>query len=115
MTMGQGSRSEKHYAIPHEPPPPNADHIKGRLSDISYARLSSAQKLAIYLPDEGEGPFPVIVWIHGGAFMGGDKADVLILPSLEGLKRNLSKSAAQCYLCGQPAHAIDRGEVGYIY
>jgi len=41
----------------------------------------------VYLPDEGDGPFPVIVSIHGGAFMGGDKADMQVLPMLEGLKR----------------------------
>jgi hypothetical protein len=115
IAMGQGLRPKKHYAIPYEPPPANTDHVKRKFLDIPYASLSPAQKLDIYLPDEGEGPFPVIVWIHGGAFMGGDKADVQVLPSLEGLKRNLSKSAAQCYLCGQPPHAIDRGEVGYIY
>ncbi len=27
--------------------------------------------LDIYLPDEGEGPFPVILYIHGGAWIGG--------------------------------------------
>jgi len=87
MTMGQGSIFRKHYAIQDEPPPANTDHIKRRLLDISYARLSSAQKLDIYLPDQGEGPFPVILWIHGGAFMGCDKADLQVLPATEGLKR----------------------------
>ena len=81
MTMGQGSIFRKHYAIQDEPPPANTDHIKRRLLDISYARLSSAQKLDIYLPDQGEGPFPVILWIHGGAFMGCDKADLQVLPA----------------------------------
>jgi len=35
----------------------------------------------------GEGPFPVILSIHGGAFMGCDKSDMQILPMLEGLQR----------------------------
>ena len=39
--------------------------------------------LDIYLPDEGEGPFPVIAVVHGGAFMMGDKRDVQQLPMLE--------------------------------
>jgi len=43
-----------------------------KLSDISYADLSSAQKMDIYIP-EGTGPFPVVVLIHGGAFKMGDK------------------------------------------
>jgi acetyl esterase/lipase len=42
--------------------------------DIAYAAASAAQKLDIYLPD-GAGPFPVIINIHGGGFMVGDKAN----------------------------------------
>ena len=55
--------------------------------DIPYAGLSKAQKLDIYLPEEGSGPFPVIVSIHGGAFRFGDKGDNQVIPMLEGLKR----------------------------
>jgi acetyl esterase/lipase len=76
-----------HYAIQDVPPPANTDRVKRRFLDIPYATLSDAQKLDIYLPDEGSGPFPVIVSIHGGAFMGCDKADTQVLPVLEGLKR----------------------------
>jgi len=41
--------------------------------DVAYATTSSAQKMDIYLPS-GSGPFPVVVIIHGGAFLGGDKS-----------------------------------------
>ncbi len=41
--------------------------------DVVYASTSNAQKMDIYLPS-GNGPFPVVVFIHGGAFMMGDKA-----------------------------------------
>jgi len=43
-------------------------------SNLVYATLSPAEKLDLYLPP-GEGPFPVVVMIHGGAFMFGDKSD----------------------------------------
>jgi len=43
------------------------------LTNVSYASTSSAQKMDIYLP-EGTGPFPIVVLIHGGAFMMGDKS-----------------------------------------
>jgi len=76
-----------HYAIQEAPPPANTMHIKRKFLDISYAQISPAQKLDIYLPDDGDGPFPVILAIHGGAFMGCDKADMQVLPMLEGLKR----------------------------
>ncbi|MDZ7316081.1 MAG: alpha/beta hydrolase [candidate division KSB1 bacterium] len=63
------------------------EEIKRKWLDLPYASLSEAQKLDIYLPDEGDGPFPVILAIHGGAFLGGDKADGQLTPMLEGLRR----------------------------
>lgn len=44
-------------------------------TDLAYADQSAAQKLDLYIPTVGEGPFPVVVMIHGGGFMFGDKAD----------------------------------------
>ena len=77
----------EHYAIQDEPPAANTEHIKNKFLDIPYAFLSPAQKLDIYLPDSSSCPLPVIVSIHGGAFMGCDKADLQVMPMLEGLKR----------------------------
>lgn len=76
-----------HPAVQNPDPPAKTDHIRRKYLDIPYASLSPAQKLDIYLPDEGEGPFPVIVSIHGGAFLGCDKSDAQVEPMLEGLKR----------------------------
>ncbi len=42
--------------------------------DLAYAAVSPAQKLDLYLP-QGAGPFPLVLLIHGGGFMLGDKAD----------------------------------------
>jgi acetyl esterase/lipase len=87
-TARQESHTPKgHYAVQDAPPPADTSHIRRKFLDIPYAHLSPTQKLDIYLPDEGEGPFPVIVAIHGGAFMGCDKGDLQVLPMLEGLKR----------------------------
>jgi acetyl esterase/lipase len=41
--------------------------------DIPYATLSPSQKLDLYLPAAKDRPAPLVVWIHGGAFMVGDK------------------------------------------
>jgi acetyl esterase/lipase len=92
---------ERHYAILEEPPVAKTDHIKRKFLDIPYANRSPAQKLDIYLPDEGEGPFPVIISIHGGAFMGCDKADMQVIPMLEGLKRGYAVVAINYRLSGE--------------
>jgi len=42
--------------------------------DVVYASASPTQKLDVYLP-EGSGPFPLIINIHGGGFMMGDKSN----------------------------------------
>jgi acetyl esterase/lipase len=76
-----------HYAIQATQPLANTEHIKRKILDIPYAEQSPAQKLDIYLPDNIPGLKPVIVSIHGGAFMGCDKSDMQVMPMLEGLKR----------------------------
>jgi acetyl esterase/lipase len=43
--------------------------------DLAYASVSDAQKLDLYLPTTGSGPFPLVIMVHGGGFMAGDKAD----------------------------------------
>jgi acetyl esterase/lipase len=64
--------------------------FKRKWLDVPYASQSPTQKLDIYLPDEGEGPFPVVVAIHGGAWALGNKRDTQLVPMLEGLKRGFA-------------------------
>ena len=42
-------------------------------SDVAYAPMSEAQTLDLYLPDAATSPLPLVVFIHGGAWMAGDK------------------------------------------
>ena len=44
-------------------------------TDLVYATVSPAEKLDLYIPTTGIGPFPVVFMVHGGGFMMGDKAD----------------------------------------
>ena len=76
-----------HYAIQEAYPPARVEHILRKWLDVPYADRSPAQGLDIYLPDEGDGPFPVIVSIHGGAFLAWDKSDSQVEPMLQGLRR----------------------------
>src|SRR5512139_3800367 len=99
MIMAESPTS--HYAIEGAPPAADTSHIKRKFLNIPYADVSPAQRLDVYLPDEGEGPFPVIVAIHGGAFMGCDKADLQILPMLEGLKRGYAVVSINYRMSGE--------------
>jgi acetyl esterase/lipase len=85
------------------PKPPRADTswIKNKHLDIAYATQSPAQKLDIYLPDSSSGPLPVIVSIHGGAFMFGDKGDIQVVPMLEGLTRGYAVVSINYRLSGE--------------
>jgi acetyl esterase/lipase len=43
-------------------------------SNVAYASTSSSQVLDIWLPEGATGPVPLVIFVHGGAFMGGDKS-----------------------------------------
>lgn len=54
-------------------------------ADLAYANQSDAQKLDLYLPTTGTGPFPLVIMVHGGGFMMGDKADGMGLTGVDEL------------------------------
>lgn len=69
------------------PIPAKTDHIRRKYLDIPYADGYNRRKLDIYLPNEGEGPFPFIVDIHGGGWYFGDKSEHKLDPALHMLER----------------------------
>lgn len=85
-------------------------YVTRRWIDVQYIGGSEAQRLDIYLPEHGEGPFPVILSIHGGAFMKGDKMDHQLKPMLEGLNRGYAVVSVNYRLSGEakfPAQIYD--------
>jgi acetyl esterase/lipase len=82
---------------------PDADisFVRRKWLDLVYASTSPAQQLDIYLPDEGEGPFPVLLHTHGGAFRMGDKRDVQLTPWLQGVKRGYAVVSANYRMSGE--------------
>ena len=64
----------------------DVSRVKRKFLDLSYGDHPK-QKLDIYLPETGEGPFPTVVYIHGGAFVGGDKRDDQMLYVADGIVR----------------------------
>jgi len=57
--------------------------------DISYGNTSMKNKLDLYLPVAGTAPYPVIIYIHGGGFMQGDKSH-----HVEGILHGLERGYA---------------------
>ena len=60
--------------------------IRRKFLDCPYGS-DPMQALDIYLPEDGGGPFPVVFFAHGGAWSGGDKGDVQVVPFIGGVKR----------------------------
>ena len=54
--------------------------------DVPYANASPSEKMDIFLPNS-TGPYPVIIWIHGGGFETGNKNENSSKPAKEGLSR----------------------------
>ncbi len=65
-------------------PKANTEGAGRRWLDVSYGKDSEKQKMDIYLPEKGKGPFPVLVAIHG---LGGDKAIMEVDGQMRGLLR----------------------------
>ena len=69
--------------------------------DIKYGSQSEAQKLDIYFPNEGKGPFPIIIAIHGGGFMQGDKTGTDLTAMIEGVNHGYAVVAVNYRLSGE--------------
>src|SRR5687768_14399202 len=54
----------------NRPVPPGVKALR----DLPYATDSAALKLDLYLPEKADGALPLIIWVHGGAWLSGDKA-----------------------------------------
>jgi acetyl esterase/lipase len=82
-------------------PVANVSFVKRKFLDIPYASFSEAEKLDIYLPDSGDGPFPVLLQIHGGGFEIGDKRDIHVLPFLKAIKWGFAVVSINYRLSGE--------------
>ncbi len=60
--------------------------IRRKFLNCAYGE-EHKQALDIYLPNEGDGPFPAILFLHGGGWAAGNKKDAQILPFMSGVAR----------------------------
>lgn len=82
-------------------PPADVSHITSKWLDLPYAHLSPAQKLDIYLPGVENESYPLIVYIHGGAFSLGDKRNIEVIPYLKALDHGYALASVNYRLSGE--------------
>jgi acetyl esterase/lipase len=86
--------------------------------DVSYANGLPSQKLDIYLPEKGDGPFPTIIVLHGGGWAGGDKARGTIVSILKAVDRGYAVVSMNYRLSGEakfPAQIYDvKGAIRFL-
>ena len=84
--------------------------VKRKYLDIPYADASPNQRLDLYLPEDGEGPFPLVVHLHGGGFGMGDKRDDHMDTYLKGLSHGYAIASVEYRLSSEaifPAAVLD--------
>jgi acetyl esterase/lipase len=87
------------------------------MSDVAYARASAAEVLDIWMPSTARRPYPLVIFVHGGGWSGGDKRDVgpKVVPLLQ---RGFAVASVNYRLSGEahfPAAARDvKAAVRYL-
>ncbi len=74
--------------------------ITSKYLDVAYGNDSDTQKLDLYLP-EGTGPFPVIIAIHGGAFLMGSKQMSALAPMISAIEKGYAVASVNYRLSGE--------------
>lgn len=75
-------------------------HVKRKCLDVPYGP-DPLQKMDILLPDVGEGPFPLIIDIHGGGMTACDKHDFHMYPMFYAIQRGFAASCINYRLSPQ--------------
>lgn len=70
--------------------PAETGFIQRQYLDLQYAFSGDRQTLDIYLPNEGEGPYPVVIDIFGGGWYFGNKSSHKLEPALALLRRGFA-------------------------
>lgn len=67
-----------------------ASYPKRHRLNLAYGQETEWEKLDIFYPSEGDGPFPVFIEVHGGGWYFGQKSSVEFQPFLHGLDRGFA-------------------------
>jgi acetyl esterase/lipase len=80
--------------------PPLPEGVKAE-RDLACGPHKERNTLDLYLPAEGQAPRPLVIWIHGGAWRGGNK-DSGPRPAMQLLRRGYAVASIN-YRLGQHA------------
>lgn len=53
-----------------------AERVPDGIESLLDQQYVPGETLDVFRPGDGPGPLPVVVWLHGGGWVGGDKADL---------------------------------------
>jgi len=75
--------------------------ISRKYLDVSYTpdKPHDMRRLDVYLPETGDGPFPVLIYQHGGGFIGGRKNDFHVENYMEALYESFAFVGVGQRLC----------------
>src|SRR5205807_129248 len=74
---------EKNQEKKAKQPPPKPPEGTKVLRDLEYVPNGhEREKLDLYLPKDATGSLPLVVWIHGGGWRGGNKEGTPAFPML---------------------------------
>lgn len=84
-------------------PPADISGVWSKYLDLAYGKDSFSQKLDLYLPagSPGRRGYPLIVFVHGGAWMMCDKRDIQLTPVLKALNRGYAVASINYRLSGE--------------
>lgn len=108
--LQNGRKSMGKPPLDKMPPLVDVSFVKRSFLDVPYSHVSKAQVLDMFLPDEGEGPFPLLIHIHGGGFALGDKRDGHVRTLLEAIKKGYAFASINYRLSEEaifPAAVLD--------
>jgi len=82
-------------------PDMDVSNITRKWIDVDYTPQNPhpCRKLDIYLPETGEGPFPTLICMHGGAFWAGEKGDVQNAAYMEAIPHGFAVACVEQRLC----------------
>lgn len=91
--------------------PAKTEFIQRKYLDIPYAQGGERRMLDIYLPNEGEGPYPVVIDIFGGGWYFGNKSSHKLEPALALLRRGFAVVSINYSLSHQEKFPVPLQEV----